>query len=44
MGCKACETNCQCSASKCGDNCPCSQQCKCACKNGPKDKCCSNKN
>ncbi|EDW24318.1 GL23469 [Drosophila persimilis] len=44
MGCKACGTNCQCSATKCGDNCACSQQCQCACKNGPKDKCCSTKN
>ncbi|XP_023164328.1 metallothionein-4 [Drosophila hydei] len=43
MGCKACGTNCQCSATKCGDNCACSQQCKCACKNEPKDKCCSDK-
>ncbi|XP_052859408.1 metallothionein-4 [Drosophila gunungcola] len=44
MGCKACGTNCQCSATNCGDNCACSQQCQCSCKNGPKDKCCSTKN
>ncbi|EDW96136.1 metallothionein-4 [Drosophila yakuba] len=43
MGCKACGTNCQCSATKCGDNCACSQHCQCSCKNGPKAKCCSTK-
>ncbi|KAH8312120.1 hypothetical protein KR044_009480, partial [Drosophila immigrans] len=36
-------TDCQCSATKCGDNCACSKQCNCVCKNGPKNKCCSNK-
>ncbi|XP_062123187.1 metallothionein-4-like [Drosophila sulfurigaster albostrigata] len=44
MGCKGCGNNCQCSATKCGDNCACSQQCNCVCKNGSKDKWCSNKN
>ncbi|XP_005178780.2 metallothionein-2-like [Musca domestica] len=40
MVCKGCNNKCQCSTTKCGDNCACNQECK----NGPKDQCCSNKN
>ncbi|XP_034130404.1 metallothionein-2 [Drosophila guanche] len=43
MVCKGCGTNCQCSAQRCGDNCACNKDCKCVCKTGPKDQCCSNK-
>ncbi|XP_060647549.1 metallothionein-2 [Drosophila nasuta] len=41
MACKGCGTNCQCSAQKCGNNCTCNTDCKCVCKNGPKEQCCS---
>ncbi|XP_005178782.2 metallothionein-2 [Musca domestica] len=44
MVCKGCNNNCQCSTTKCGDNCACNKECNCVCKNGPKDQCCSNKN
>ncbi|XP_037810859.1 metallothionein-2-like [Lucilia sericata] len=44
MGCKGCDKNCQCSTTRCGDNCACNNDCQCVCKNGPKDKCCENKN
>ncbi|XP_067626023.1 metallothionein-4-like [Eurosta solidaginis] len=40
MGCPACCKDCKCSANKCGDGCPCDQQCKCKCKTGCKDDCC----
>ncbi|EDW24330.1 GL23465 [Drosophila persimilis] len=43
MVCKGCGSNCKCTSTKCGDNCACDQDCKCACKSGPKDKCCTTK-
>ncbi|EDW16451.1 metallothionein-3 [Drosophila mojavensis] len=43
MVCKGCGTNCKCSDSKCGDNCSCNQDCKCVCKTGTKEQCCSTK-
>ncbi|KAH8417934.1 hypothetical protein KR222_008667 [Zaprionus bogoriensis] len=35
--------DCKCTDIKCGDNCSCSQDCKCVCKNGTKAQCCSTK-
>ncbi|EDW67528.1 metallothionein-3 [Drosophila novamexicana] len=43
MVCKGCGTNCKCTDTKCGDNCSCNQDCKCVCKTGTKEQCCSSK-